>query len=219
MISVLLPSRGRPASLVKSATSLFEHATNPDGIEILVAADPDDAGTAAVAEDMGLDCWIAPTRFGYGQIRLYFNALAEIAIGDWLLLWNDDATMTSAGWDKQIEDLPRRIQVADLHNAFSPGLCCFPAVRREAVTMLGGFCAAETPHVDSWWQEIGRRSQTIRAVDAHVHHDRFDLTGGHHDATYLEGRTHLRHGDFFSPEFQAQIDVAATVLDKMVRGA
>src|SRR4051794_19943625 len=103
MISVLLPSRGRPASLVKSAMSLLDRATHSDRVEILVAADPDDLGTHAVAEDMGLDCWVAPERFGYGQLQRYFNRLAETAVGDWLFPFNDDAAMTTPGWDVLIE--------------------------------------------------------------------------------------------------------------------
>jgi len=219
MISALMPSRGRPESLRRSAMSLFDTALHPDRIEVLVAADPDDLATQAAADGLGLECWVAPYRFGYGQIRLYFNALAEVAVGDWLLLWNDDATMTAAGWDTLIERLPAGVMVADLANAFSPGLCCFPAVRREAVTALGGYCPADTPHVDSWWQEIGRRTGTIRHVEAFVQHDRFDLTGLHDDATYREGRSALRHADFFSPTFQAQIDVAAEVLRKHIEAA
>jgi hypothetical protein len=214
MISALMPSRGRPESLARSAMSLFDLAADPRNVEVLVAADPDDPDTAAAAEELGLDCWVAPERFGYGQIRQYFNRLSEVSIGDWLLLWNDDATMTTRGWDKQIEALPAQVMVADLRNAFSPGLCCFPAVRRDATVVLGGFCPVDTPHVDSWWQEVSRRSGTIHSVDAFVHHDRFDLTGGHNDATYREGRSHLRNAEFFGIEIQAQIDVSAEVLRK-----
>ncbi|HWB36849.1 MAG TPA: hypothetical protein VHA75_12565 [Rugosimonospora sp.] len=216
MISVLMPSRGRPASLVKSAMSVFDHAARPDAVEVLVAADPDDMGTHAVAEDLGLDCWVAPERYGYGGIRLYFNRLAEVAIGDWMLLWNDDATMITKGWDVKVEALPPSAMVADLRNAFSPGLCCFPAVRRAAVELLDGYCSANTPHVDSWWQEIGRRSGTIQPVDAFVHHDRFDLTGGHDDATYREGRTALRNAEFFGSIIQTQINEAAARLRDLV---
>lgn len=213
MISVLVPSRGRPESLRRSIRGLLDVADQRDAVQIVVGCDPDDAESQAAALALpnpfnGNATWVAPERYGYGRLYEYYNALAAIAAGGWLLLWNDDAFMTSTGWDTQIEALPETVLVADLHNAFSPGLCCFPAVRREAVAALGAFCI-DTPHVDSWWQEIGRRSGTIRAISAHVHHDRADLTGGHNDATYQEGRAGLRNEEFFGPAVQSQINAAA----------
>jgi hypothetical protein len=212
VISVLLASRGRPESLRRSIRGLLDTADQRDEVQVLVACDPDDPATydAAVAlpNPSGVNyTWIAPERYGYSRLYEYYNALAEHASGEWLLNWNDDAFMTTTGWDLQITDLPPEVLVADLHNSFSPGLCCFPAVRWEAVAALGAFCI-DTPHIDSWWQEISRRSGTIRAIPAHVHHDRADLTGGHDDATYREGREGLRNEEFYGPRTQSQIDAA-----------
>lgn len=213
MISAILPSRGRPESLIKSVLSLRALAVGD--VEVVVAFDPDDPETCRAALTVDAVVSQPPERWGYSQMWRYLNLTAEFAVGDWLLVWNDDAEMTTFGWDEQIEALPAHVMVADLHNEFSPGLNCFPAVRREAVAALGGFCTAETPHVDSWWQEIGRRSGTSHAITAHVHHDRFDITGGHEDATWREGRSGLRHTEFFSPQVQAQIDTAAAVIAEL----
>lgn len=203
-----MPSRGRPESLRRSVESLREFAASPSGVEVLVGYDPDDLGTAHAASVADVVPIGAPERWGYGQLFRYYNLLAEVANGDWLLLWNDDAFMTVHGWDAMVEALPENILVADLANAFSPGLCCFPTVRRLAVEALGRF-TLDTPHVDSVWQEIGRRTGSIHFVDAFVRHERVDLTGGHNDDTYREGRAGLNHTHFFSPAFQAEIDAAA----------
>ena len=218
MISAILASRGRPDSLRRSVASLRELADKPDAIEVVVAFDPDDEPTGAVAEDIGALTVRAPERYGYARLYEYYRAAAEMSTGDWLLNWNDDAFMTTAGWDSQIEGLPPHIMVADLHNAFSPDLCCFPAVRREAVDALGGFCTVDNPHMDTWWQEIGRRSNTIDAIPAHVHHDRRDITGGHDDATFREGRSGWRTGEFWDREIQGQVNAAATVMAVLVDG-
>ena len=42
MISILLPSRGRPDNIVRLANSIFETASNPSEIEIIVRLDEDD---------------------------------------------------------------------------------------------------------------------------------------------------------------------------------
>jgi hypothetical protein len=203
MISVLLPSRRRPALLASSVASLRGLAADPSGLEILVGADPDDQVTAQAATGLGCQCWTAPERYGYGRLHLYYNELAQRARGEWLLTWSDDTTMTDRGWDQQIEDLPPHVMVADLRNAFSPGLCCFPAVRRLAVDAVG--CFSLTVHADSFWQWIGEMSGTIAPVSAYVHHARFDLTGQNGDDTWAEGRAGLQPAHFHSAEFQAEV--------------
>lgn len=210
-ISVLLPSRGRPDSLRASIASLRDHAADRSTLEILVATDPDDPHTLDVAAVLGATVWTAPERYGYAQLHLYFNRLADLASGSWLLLWNDDAIMTTTGWNERIAEVPDEVMVADLQSQLSPSFCCFPAVRRRAIVATGGVYSPHTPHVDSWWQDIGRQSGTIRPVDVHVRHDRFDLTGAHHDPTYLEGRAGpgLRDSEYFSAEVQAHVAAAA----------
>ncbi|WP_213451571.1 glycosyltransferase family 2 protein [Rhizomonospora bruguierae] len=238
MISVLLPSRGRPASLRRAIHSLLDNSANrairtdhpgwtampgalpeplPPVIEapqILVAADPDDPATRDAAERLGAQVLVTPRRYGYGELHRYLNALAEQAEGEWLLLFNDDAVMRTRDWDQVILGQPANVMVADLQSQLSPEFCCFPAVRRVALEVTGGVYSPHTPHADSWWQDIGRRSGTIRAVDVHVHHDRFDLTGGHNDATYREGRAGpgLRDAQYFTPRVQAAVDAAAAAV-------
>jgi hypothetical protein len=112
------------------------------------------------------------------------------------------------GWDTKILALPPRIIVADLQNHYSPHMCCFPAVRADAVEALGAF-SLHTPHVDSVWQDIGRSLNAIHPVDAYVHHARADITGDHNDATWHEGRSGLDHAGYFSVGFQGQLRQAA----------
>src|SRR3954471_7475372 len=104
-ISVLLPSRGRPVSLVRSIGSLVTNSSDLHRVQMLVGWDDDDPDTAAAArESTALDIITVrfPERFGYYQLHRYVNALAERANGDWLLLWNDDATLATLGWDSVI---------------------------------------------------------------------------------------------------------------------
>ena len=159
MISVLLPSRGRAELLARSAGSLKDTAVQAP--EILVAADDDDPATVRAARQLGARVQVCQ-RAGYAGLHLYYQQLAALATGDWLLIWNDDATMMTAGWDVLIETVPAGVLVADVPSTQSP-LCCFPAIRREAVTALGRFSSAN-PHVDTFWQDVGRATGTIFTV-------------------------------------------------------
>lgn len=216
-VSVLLPSRGRPESLRESVESLRALADRPDWIEILVAADPDDAVTDLVAQQLGLPCWIAPERYGYARLNEYFNALAGMAGGDWVLLWNDDARMLTVGWDVEIARQSvrsdKQVVVCDLWvDGHSPHLCAFPAVWRPAIKPTCEVFSPVTCHCDTWWQDIGRATGTISPVDIRVDHQRADLTGKHHDATYLEGQAGYRSHEFYGPVVQGAMHSAITRL-------
>jgi GT2 family glycosyltransferase len=203
-VSVLLPSRGRPDSLRASVESLRKRASFPELLEILVGADPDDDATHATCADLGVTALVASQRYGYSELHRYFNELAEAATGEWLLLWNDDATMLTDRWDEVLAAVPANVLVADLQSQHSPRLVCFPAVRQRAVEAVGGF-SPHTPHADTYWQQIGRATGRMAAVPIQVFHDRDDITGGHQDQTRAEGKAGYRPDEFFSPPVQTAI--------------
>lgn len=221
MISVLTPSRGRPQSLRTSADSIFATASRPDEIEFLVVLDPDEKfeGYKLAFQDphpsYKIRIFLSPKRYGYRGMADYLNLLAESATGDWLLNWNDDATMLTEAWDDTLRAMDPNIMVAGLQDNYPGyGMVCFPAVRRVAVDLLGKFCE-DTPHVDTWWQDIGTKSNTLEIVDVHVKHDRFDLTGGHMDTTWTEGRSGLRSNEFYGPRIQGLLQNAADKIQEL----
>ncbi|WP_433364068.1 glycosyltransferase family 2 protein [Streptosporangium sp. CA-115845] len=199
MISVLLPSRRRPESLVDSIGSLRVMADNPDGLEILVAADPDDPDTAVAAERSRAICWVAPTRYGYHRLHEYANHLARLASGEWLLLWNDDARMLTPGWDSRVEEADRGV-LWPAHND-SHLLDIFPIVHRSIVETLGHFSLS--PHCDSWMQDIATAVGAHHRIPVTILHDRHDLTGGHNDQTWRDAQAGYRTADYHSPPMQA----------------
>lgn len=199
MISVLLPSRGRPSSLADSIGSLRVMADDPDQLEILVAADPDDPDTAEAAERSRAACWVAPTRYGYHQLERYVNHLAAVASGEWLLLWNDDARMLTAGWDARIAEAPHGV-LWPAHND-SPMLNIFPVVHRSIVDVLGHFSLS--PHCDSWVQDVATAVGAHHRIVVTVLHDRHDLTGGHNDQTWRDAQAGYRTADYHSLPMQA----------------
>jgi hypothetical protein len=186
--------------------SLRSTAAHP--IEILVAVDPDDPTTKWTAISLGCVPVFATYRYGYGELYRYFNDMAEQSTGDWLVLWDDNSTIATPGWDNLLYELPPHILVGDFENHFSPSLCCFPAVRRNAVEAMGAY-SLDTPHVDTVWEVIGRYLQAIAPIPAYIHHDRPDITGIPVDLTLEEGRQQHRSSDFHGPEFQGRLREAA----------
>ena len=204
LVSVLLPSRGRPASLISSIRSLRTLADGPaTAVEILVGCDPDDPLTADTARMHAATAVLFERRHGYHQLHLYCNALAELANGAWLLLWNDDATMTTPRWDVVLAgfDATEPLVLNLASTGYGHALCCFPAVSAALYRRLGHLSCS--PHIDTWLQDIGRATGRIRDVEVHVRHDRHDLTGGHDDTTRAEALAGYRTEEFYGERMQA----------------
>lgn len=199
MISVLLPSRGRPTALRDTITGLRQHADQPDRIEILVAVDPDDPDTSLAAADLNVDhLWPAPSRYGYHQLHRYINALAIQASGDWLMLWNDDARIRTTGWDSIIHQ--QNPGVLWPHSNDVPGCNTFPIWPRAWTAALGH--VSLSPHCDSWIQHLGETLGQQQRIPVGILHDRADLTGGHDDQTRAESANGYRTSDYHSPAMQ-----------------
>jgi hypothetical protein len=181
-VSVLVPSRGRTSGLLDSIGTLTGMAADPGRVEVLVAADADDVATAAIAD------WVAPVRYGYEHLHVYWNALAKMAHGDWLLLWNDDCRMLTGGWDDLVAAerpgvlWPYTNHRLDLGNPF-------PAWPASWSRLLG--YVSPVMHPDTYLQGLGHALGCSRRVRVEVEHRRPDLTGAAPDATFLEGRARL----------------------------
>lgn len=203
MISVLCPSRGRPESLAASVASLIALASDQAAVEVLVGADPDDPQTAGrdwTAEweaGRNIESWTAPERYGYAQLHLYYNHLAAMARGEWLLLWNDDAQMLTGDWDKVISEQAPGV----LWPGSNQGQYYFPAWPKAWSDAWGH--VSLSPNVDVWLSEVGARLGLASPVPVEILHDRKDITGGHDDQTYAEGRAvmgaYSNHPDYSSP--------------------
>lgn len=193
--------------------SLVLTAASPNSLEIAVALDEDDptyveSVEAARGDQVGCHTTVVTfgTRHGYRQLNEYFNHLAKVSAGRWLMLWNDDARMQSAGWDDTVTGLAARTWVAEPRAPYYPDLLTFPIVRRELVRLVGGF-SPHTPHCDTYWQQIGRGLDISHPVDIDIEHLRWDLSGRpeYLDATFLEGQAGWQSGAFYSPEIQDKI--------------
>lgn len=103
LVSVLIPTRGRPKHLCQAVDSIYSLAVDKANIEFLFKVDDDDFITIQTVDKILTYVHgkriISPRGNGYKDMHLWVNELAKLAIGDWLFLFNDDATMATEKWD------------------------------------------------------------------------------------------------------------------------
>jgi hypothetical protein len=198
-ISLVFCSRGRPGSLQETLEGLWELADQPDRLEAIVAVDPDDKATQAARSKLppGARLWVAPERYGYQGLHRYLNAVARMAEGQWLMWWNDDARMTTRGWDTVIRLAPQGVLWPRANHVFHGNLFpIWPKAWSDAAGMV-----TPTMHMDTWLQYAAEQLGCHHQVPISVIHDRADVTGNHDDQTYHEGR-YLMGPEGMSPDFQ-----------------
>lgn len=209
MISVLLPSRGRPRALAEAVASLRDRAADPDRIEILIAADPDDPATVDTAHHLEADVvHVADRRHGYAGLHHYINDLAPQARGAWLMLFNDDARVLTDHWDAIARAETPAVLWPDSNDI--PGCNTFPLWPRAWTQRLGH--VSLSPHCDSWIQHLGTALGRHRRVPIRILHDRADLTGGHDDHTRAESLAGYRTADYHAPALRAARDADVALL-------
>jgi hypothetical protein len=205
MITVLVPSRGRPAALRASIGTLLGLAANPATVEVLAGIDPDQVDLYDGPWSSQVRFWVAPERYGHAGIYRYMNHLASLASPGsvWLLNWNDDATMRTPGWDAIVgAQEPAVLWTRANHHE---GCNTFP-VWPTAWTRRTGHMSLVS-NCDSWIQEVGDLLGLVHRIPVEVFHDRHNVTGSGRfdDATAAEG-TNLSDPDctlLRSPEMVA----------------
>jgi hypothetical protein len=196
-ISILLATRGRTEPLGKSVQSLFDLADNPMKIQLMLGFDKDDT-KGLTYFDRTLQPWLVKkqiaytafsfTRMGYENLHKYNNAMCTKSNANWLMIWNDDATMETKGWDTTINSYTGQFKLLafDTHNAHPYSI--FPIVPQEWYDLLGYI----SPHQaqDAWVSQQAYMLDILERIPVKVLHDRYDLTGNNKDQTFDERKMH-----------------------------
>jgi hypothetical protein len=173
--------------------SLFNRAVKPDTVQLLLAFDDDD--TEGIEHfQQTLEPWLIEKkvnyeaqifeRMGYARLNEYVNALALSSDADWMMFWNDDAMMDTAGWDKIIAGCTGEFKCLSVHTHKDHPYSIFPIVPRAWLDCLGYL----SPHQisDAWLSQQSYLLDNFERVPVWVTHDRHDLTGNNNDATYQQ---------------------------------
>jgi hypothetical protein len=161
--SMLMPSRERYELAVESIKSLGE-----GDYEVLIAIDNDDPQVEqyqALASDKVRVLVSEP--HGYYNLHEYYNAMAEVAQGDWLFLWNDDATMKTQNWLERLQEYDHTEPlVLDLWHGQGN---LFPALSRKYYDLIGHYSLSA--HCDSWPEDVAVRAGVQHTLeDFYIEH-------------------------------------------------
>lgn len=160
MISIIVPSRGRPDELLTSLNSL---GLDKHELEALVWLDSDDPQLGRYQELLGSNPKVKlfiKERVGYIKFHLMLNFLSQQAKYDWIFEFNDDAYMDNPDWFRIFEDFVKKFKPATepvVIDIWSQGVIVnnlFPIVSRAYIDILGHF--ALTPNCDDWVRIVAR---------------------------------------------------------------
>lgn len=182
LVSIMLPTRGRPSHLLAAIDSAVSLATDHTNIEWLLKIDDDDIPTIKAVEELhrafpslNLKWVVSPRGDGYFAMHHWINDLANRATGDWLFLFNDDARFKTQGWDVTLSIMGTKnpwIGISDICLLVAPTIDRpfaqeFFFLRRKTVDILGHLSLS--PHNDNWIHTVmnfvGAKLQTSIEIE------------------------------------------------------
>ena len=142
-LSIIIPSRNRLVDLARCLDSLYDTAAHQENIEVIIVADSDDPETAAYRHPkLNTKTVVVPAGQPMGGLNM---AGYRVAIGDYVMLLNDDVLAGTPGWDMKIravaDNFPDGIVLIHTNDKiFEDKLCTFPLVSRVFCDFAGGIC-------------------------------------------------------------------------------
>jgi glycosyltransferase involved in cell wall biosynthesis len=99
VLSIIFPTRNRPANVTRFVDSIFDTASNVSDIELCIYLDDDDVVSIPVIEETAKRI---NTQALQGNIKIgshMYNELYRIATGDLFMFAADDIVFRTKGWD------------------------------------------------------------------------------------------------------------------------
>lgn len=137
-ISLLMPTRGRPALVERFMRNIVTNTARLDQVELILYVDEDDTGSYHLgSEEISVRRIIGPRT----TMGAYNSACCDAAQGDIIVLVNDDMVIKTRGWDVKLVDLDAgiadKIYLAYGNDLFKKGnLCTFPILSRRVCELL-----------------------------------------------------------------------------------
>lgn len=100
--TIMIPSRGRSASLISAVNAINTTSVTPQQIIIAIDEDDDETSAHSVEACTGIKPMVLP---GNLDLRQKYAAMEEKAIGEMLWYWSDDVFMRTQAWDMIATDI------------------------------------------------------------------------------------------------------------------
>lgn len=186
-LSLLCPTRGRPALAARYAQSVNDSAFYPARCEVLFYVDNDDPKFEEyikVFDVVRINTSLKRVGLITGprkSVSISWNDLAFQAEGDIFIMGNDDIVFVTRGWDVRLEQEAAKY-VDEIYCLFfhdtvhnNPTFCAFPMVSRKWYETLGYFTPGvfEFQYNDTWISDladhIGRKRKISDVIMEHRH--------------------------------------------------
>ena len=138
LISLLLPTRGRPTLVNRLFSSIAETTSRLDQVELVLYVDEDDMSSHDLdSTDFRVVRIVGPALSMGG----YNSACLQSARGDVLILANDDMVIRTPGWDDRIRamnaEFEDQIYLGYANDLFKKSrFCTFPIMSRRTCELL-----------------------------------------------------------------------------------
>jgi len=203
-ISVLCPSRSRPALALRMAHSALDTAKGP--VEVLIGLDCDDPQRQdyykMIDQSSGIPLFTFTPRVSVGHI---WNELAKDAISNvedeseseqqdhLFLMANDDIVFLTMGWDEAFasaaRQYPDRIFVMWAEDGINgANHAAFPCVSRKWIDTVGYFSPTDFKFFrhDTWIYDLGHRLGRLHFIpDVNIQHLHWSAGGVKDEITDL----------------------------------
>jgi tetratricopeptide (TPR) repeat protein len=136
--SLLLPTRGRPASVQRFLQSVAQTASSPEKVEVIIYADEDDPETQRISFPGLKLIKLVGHRETMGNLN---RACYEASSGRYVMLVNDDLVFRTHGWDTKIRQgfyrFPDEIAIVYANDLIQgERLAAFPILSRVACEII-----------------------------------------------------------------------------------
>lgn len=190
LISIVVPTRGRPASVRRLVESALVTCHDASKIEFCFYADDDDRETIAVLEEMKLRHKVGPRI----PLSHAFNEAARMSSGEIIHCCADDIVYRTPGWDsiikKEFDKIPDRIALVFGRDGHEDGkIPTHPFFHRKWVETIGYLMPPYFSgwYSDNWLEDLAVRiGRKIYVPDVFTEHLHFSVGKSPKDATYLE---------------------------------
>jgi len=219
-VSVLLPTRKRPAFLRKMLRSYDATVGDASTAEIVFRADSDDTETIDFLRQLPHRFIVGPRVEGYKSLPAFFNEMAGVASGDLLMCCNDDVEFRTPDWPRRLCEAADRYPDGIFNFGVNVGLnddkFPFSIVSRRLVQALGFINDERLLFSDIFLLDVARHfNRAIRLDTVTIFHD---WAGHGDDETRREANRH-EFGVVFKDATGAWSDTYREAHDNAVREA
>ena len=143
VLSLIVPTRGRPHLLQRFLDSLGRTTANPASIEIILVIDEDDRATPAIGHPrLVIRRVVGRAGRTMGELN---TAGFQASQGTFVMLLNDDVIVRTRSWDREVLRAAARFpdQIVLVHvndGLMRDHMCTFPLLSQRFCELVGGIC-------------------------------------------------------------------------------